>query len=36
MNRLVRANEVVIGEAARVPIGEDSGLVAKGLLTGGY
>jgi hypothetical protein len=35
MNRLVRANEVVIGVAARVPIGEDSGLVTKDLLIGG-
>jgi len=35
MNRLVRANEVVIGEAAGVPIGEDSGLMARDLLSEG-
>jgi hypothetical protein len=35
MNRLVRANEVVIGEAAGVPIGEDFGLMARGFLIGG-
>jgi hypothetical protein len=35
MNRLVWANKVVIGEAARVPTGEDSGLMARGWLTGG-
>jgi hypothetical protein len=35
MNRLVRANEVVIGVAAGVPIGEDSGLVTKDMLIGG-
>jgi hypothetical protein len=35
MNRLVRAREVVIGETTGVPIRADSGLMAKGWLTGG-